>query len=182
MEPSVVSIVLHPAVLVASGFECLTTKQMRFLAAYRKHFTQGLSNAHTLISIEPDDLELGGILNPHGSLESPALILSVATSLFKRFPLVTQQEIFEAYYQKELSTIWQELLVELCIDIEQYCSDTKTPIQEIIVDTKLISSLSKKDIYHKVQALHRAGLGDRLLDTFRYVFSIYKASQKTYSS
>jgi len=176
MEPSVVTIVLHPAILVASGFECLTTKQMRFLDNHKSHFSTRQRDWTESCSLSPEDFKLGGLLNPHGRLEDPDRAYVLATDDFPRYPIATWQDIFKKYYVKELTHIWQEILVELCLDLHTYCHDQSKHAEELAANSSCIHQMSKYPIYQKITALHLCGLGDRMADAFDFVFTIYQQS------
>ncbi len=175
MEPNVATIALHPAVLIASGFECVSSSQVRFLNAHRRHFHHKLHDFNETICITFKDFELGGILNPHGAFLDPYEAQVEAASLISNFPYINRKEILKAYYQQELSTIWSELMLELFKDLSEFCIQHKRSREYFQANTKVIHDLYNYPTYHKISSLHLCGLGSKLIEAFKYVFQLFQS-------
>ena len=182
MEPSVESIILHPAILIASGFDCLSSKQVRFLNAHRRHFHTKIYDLNQTLSITPEDLTLSGILNPFGHFHDVDTIYRKMSQSIPNFPYLSRREILSYIYKEELNNIWSEMMHELFIDLTEFCIEQKRPKDYFVSDTNVIHELYKFPIYQKITALHLCGLGGRLLDTFNYVFSRFRKYERQESS
>lgn len=174
MEPTVETLVLHPAVLIASGFEAITSRQVRFLHAHREHFHTKTTNLNETLSIVPKHFDLGGILNPCGYLVQSEEAYQQCAEELEHFPYLTRRAILRHFYQQELTTIWSELLLELFTDLSQFCVQHKLSRCYFVPNTKVIHELYSYSLYHKIAALHLCGLGSKLCDAFDYVFKEFK--------
>jgi|GEM_PF-3148071 len=178
MEPSVESILLHPAVLISCGYDCISSKQVRFLNAHRQHFqNKGHLMAETL-SITAKDFELGGILNPRGLLDGIEARYYNAAKIVPNFPYLNRREVLQHFYHKELTIIWSEMMIELIHDLSSFCINTKRSQTYFTTSTRVIHDLYPHPIYQKIAALHLCGLGSKLLDAFEYVFRLFKSQVK----
>ena len=178
MEPNVATIALHPAVLIASGFECITSNQVKFLNAHRRHFHHKVYDLDKTISVTQEDFSLGGILNPYGEFLDTREAQLEAAEKAPSFPYLTRRSIIKAFYQEELSSIWSELLIELFEDLSEFCVVNKRPKGYYVANTKVIHELYSYPIYHKISSLHLCGLGSKLIDAFDYVFELYKSYEE----
>lgn len=176
MEPSVASLTLHPAVLIAAGYECLTSEQTRFLNTLRRHFPDPSHHNTEMITIEKSDCRLGGILNPHTLLQDEQFIYMDAGSRLDNFPYTHKSEIFSTFYFDKMSKIWTDLIQEICGDLEVYSRHLKLPIRHFRPTHQIIHELSDTWIYHKISALHLCGLGAKLADAFAYVFRSFETA------
>ena len=175
MEPNVATIALHPAVLIASGFECITSKQVKFLNAHRRHFHHKVYDLDKTLSVTQEDFSLGGILNPFGAFLDTKEAQIKASEKVPNFPYLTRRNILKAFYQEELSVIWSELLIELFEDLSEFCTANKRPRGYFVATTHVIHDLYNYPIYHKISSLHLCGLGEKLIDAFAYVFELFKS-------
>ena len=174
MEPIVSTLVLHPAVLIASGFESLTSKQVRFLNAYRHHFTSRFNKPQETIVLKKKDFQLGGIGNPHASFRDPQETYNLFSTHIPDFPYLTTSDILNAFYLNDLNTIWTGLLNELCCELDHFCLANKWPIEYLLADTKVIHQLYSYPVYQKITALHLCGLGQKVIDAFDFAFEYFK--------
>ena len=174
MEPSVATIVLHPAILIASGFESISSQQVRFLHAYRLHFHEHAQDLTETLVLTKRDFDLGGILNPFGKFfDSEDAYIKFGKTI-SNFPYLTRREIIGYVYKYELTKIWAELLSELYGDLSQYCVTHKRTRDYFQATTKVIHDLSQYPIFNKISALHSCGLGGKLADAFEFIFSHFK--------
>ena len=174
MEPSVESLVLHPAVLIASGFEVITSRQVRFLNAHKDHYHSRRVDLKETISILPKDFQLGGLLNPSGYLLDIHQAYRECAMEIDNFPYLTRKAILKHFYLEKLQGIWSELLIELFSDLSAHCVTYKRPVSYFNATKRVIHELYASPIYHKITALHLCGLGDKLSDAFDYIFRLFK--------
>ena len=182
MEPSVASLTLHPAVLIAAGYECLTSEQTRFLNTLRRHFPDQSHHNVDMITVEVSDCDLGGILNPHTKLQDPQMIYMEAGRRLDNFPYTHKSEIFSTFYYDKMSEIWSDVIHEICGDLEVYSRHLKLPVRHFEPTHQVIHELADVWIYDKISALHLCGLGSKLADAFAYVFSSFESAYANMSS
>ncbi len=174
MEPTVETLVLHPAILIASGFESITSRQVRFLNAHRQHFHTKACDLNETLSLSPNHYALGGILNPCGYLLDNNQAYHNSADEVNDFPFLTRRAILKYFYTEDMTTIWSELLVELFSDLSYFCVQHKRSRDYFYPSKKVIHELYPNPIYHKISALHLCGLGGKLVDAFGYVFNQFK--------
>ena len=179
-EPNVGYLVLHPPLLIAAGFECVTTRDVRFLNAYRKHFTRNASKDNSPLLITADDFKLGGIMNPFDLFLVPSIAYYKCKSQWCSFPYLTYQQIFQFVYEEELTFLYHRLLNEVLADIRDWAGDKN--IDDL--RKKLLRPKESGSIYNKIVALHMSGLGEKLRDAFYYCIDRYRemtpASESTF--
>ena len=178
MEPFVSTLVLHPAVLIASGFDSLSSRQVRFLNAFRQHFASSKYSMDETIVLSKSDFELGGIGNPHASFEDPVVSFQRHALLIDHFPYLSRNEIVKAFYYSDLIDIWKELLHELFIELENFCHQQKRNIDYLQPTTQVLHKLYSYPIYQKIMALHLCGLGNKMMDAFNFIFHQFKKQQQ----
>ena len=179
MEPTVDSFVLHPSLLVASGFESISTRQVRFLHSYRRHFyTYDIDFTETIV-ISKKDFELGGIMNPFGTFYDIDSTYQQTSQRINNFPYLTRREIQDNIYADHIHNIWRNLQNELFQDLSSFCISSKRSRDFFQANTQVIHALSEYPIYQKICALHTCGLGGKLMDTFEYIFSKFKAIERS---
>lgn len=174
MEPVVESIILHPAVLIAAGFETITSRQVRFLNAHRLHFHSKLHDLDQTFVASISDFELGGIMNPYGILFDAKEAYAEYGAHLINFPYLTRRQILRTLYLVDLDKIWSEMMMELFTDLSDFCIAHKRSRAYLTPSTTVIHELYNYPIYQKISALHLCGLGSRLIDSFAYVFEHFK--------
>lgn len=170
MEPTVDTFILHPAILIAAGFESISSKQIRFLNALRAHF-----DAHTIhhtdtLVVSKKDFELGGVMNPFGNFYNTDIIYKEIGQSISNFPYLSKKEIYLNTYKSEVDVIWKALQIELFLDLSQFCIDQKRPRDYFQSTLQVIHELSPYPIYQKITALHSCGLKSKLTESFEYIF------------
>ncbi len=178
MEPSVATVVLHPAILIASGFESLSSPQVRFLHAYRCHFHNECYDLTETIVLTKRDFDLGGILNPFGKFFDTEEAYRTFNKSIANFPYLTRTEIIAYIYKYELTRIWAELLGELYGELSQFCITHKRTRDYFQASTNVIHDLSQYPIFNKISALHTCGLGGKLADAFEFIFKNFKEYER----
>lgn len=169
---------LHPAILIASGFECLNSSDVRFLNASRKHFNPHKDNFAQIQLITPMDFELGGIFNPTDRMLEPIIAYKQAQERIPDFPYMTKTQIVKYIYQERLEITFQKVVQELLFTIKKTLGYNDSNISRLFdtgsTNTKAIRLLKKTDIYAQINALHKCGVGNRLTDAFAFVFHKYR--------
>ena len=178
MEPKVRTIVLHPAILIASGFESITSRQVRFLNAHRSHFYSEPLDFYETIVISKSDFDLGGMMNPFGNFFDINHAYRQFGQSITNFPYLTRLEVLKYIYESDLSRIWVELLAELFGDLSEYCVVHKRTRDYFKASTQILHELSNTMLFQKISALHSCGLGGKLLDAFDYVFKKFVEYEK----
>ena len=163
MEPNVGSLILHPALLIASGVETLTSQDSRVLNAYRLHFFENRFHHSDTIMLRESDFMLGGILNPTGVLREPQTLINHYRPLFSGFPYVRLNAIKSTVYHPLISDIVQRVLREIKLDIKTLAHQRKLP-----VNTLNMTNMKNLSPYNKIAALHMCGLGLKLREAFDY--------------
>lgn len=169
---------LHPAILVASGFECLTTSDVRFLNASKKHFNPHKDNFAQVILLTPMDFELGGILNPCDKMIEPITAYRMASERIPDFPYLNKYQILKHLYEERLQVTFQKIIQEILVTIKKTLGYNDFNIARLFdaptTSSKAIKLIQKTDVYTKINALHRCGVGNRLADAFAWVFHKYR--------
>lgn len=98
------------------------------------------------------------------------------------FPYTHKSEIFSSFYYDKMSSIWSDIIHEICSDLEVYSRHLKLPIRHFRPTHQVIHELSNTWIYDKISALHLCGLGEKLSDAFAYVFSSFEDAYANASS
>lgn len=173
MEPSLDTIVLHPAVLIASGFEALSSKEVRFLHSYRKHFDQIKQDTFKTLLLSQKEFELGGILNPFGTFYNIPYQYKLACEKVPNFPYLTRKEIIKSFYSFHLNKIWNNLLHEVFSELTMMRLNQKRPLSYFVPTKKVLHDLYRLPVYHKIAALHLCGMGGKLGDAFAYIFDLF---------
>ena len=163
MEPNVGSLILHPALLMASGVETLTSRDMRILNSYRLHFYENHFDHPNTIVLSESDFMLGGILNPMGSLREPHQLINQYRPLFRGFPYVQLQSVKSKVYLPLISEILNRIHVEIKKDIQSVAIRRRIPI-----NTLNMTNLKNLPPYNKIAAVHMCGFGSKLREAFDY--------------
>lgn len=171
---------LHPAVLIASGYECLTSADVRFLNACNRHFSANDTSMAQIMIITPDDFELGGIFNPDNRMLEPIIAYRQTTERIPDFPYMNKYQILRHMYQDRLEVTFQQVVQELLRSIKQTLGYNDMNIANLFsraeTSSRAIQLLQKTDIYAKISALHKCGIGNRLSDAFAWVFYKYRVA------
>ncbi len=169
---------LHPAILIASGFECLNSSDVRFLNASRKHFNPHHDNFSQILLITPTDFELGGIFNPTDRMLEPIIAYKQAQERIPDFPYLTKSQIVKYIYQERLEITFQKVIHELLQTIKGTLGYNDTNISRLFdsgnTNARAMKLLQKTIIYKQINALHKCGVGNRLSDAFAFVFHKYR--------
>ena len=181
MEPTVDTFVLHPALLIASGFESLSSKQVRFLNSYRRHFYSNTIEFSKTNVISKKDFELGGIMNPFDQFFDIDSVYRQSSQLINNFPYLTYREIQTQIYFQPIRQIWRELLTEVFLDLSSFCIATKRSRDFFQAATPVLHEISSFPVYNKICALHSCGLGGKLSDAFAFLFEKFKTVETHYN-
>lgn len=169
---------LHPAILIASGFECLDSADVRFLNACKRHFNPLKDNFAQIRLITPLDFEFGGIFNPTNQMIEPLDGYKQAQERIPDFPYLNQYQILKYLYQERLEVTFQKITQELLqtIKVSLGCNDLNIArlFDNPNTSSRAIKIIQSTDAYKKVHALHKCGLGNRLSDAFSWVFHKYR--------
>ena len=92
---------LHPAILIAAGFECLNSADVRFLNACKKHFNPVKDNFSQVLLISPYDFELGGIFNPDDNMVDPVIAYRQMSERIPDFPYLNKHQIIKYLYDEK---------------------------------------------------------------------------------
>ncbi len=171
------SLILHPALLVAKGFESLNTRDMRFLHVYRRYFEEAKEKHKTRV-YSPEDFQLGGILNPESQFLDVHATFMEASDRIDSFPYLTLYEVRTHFYYGRISQIFDALMSEVFRGLDD--SGVLDYYGDILlrVDKRIIKSLERTRVYNQIMALHRCGLERKLSGAFQYVLSRYVAHIK----
>ncbi len=174
MEPLLDSLMLHPALLIVSGFESITSEDVRFLNAYRRHFDKtNLDKDKTEVYGE-SELELGGILNPCCNMMDPKLNAHIIAQTFATYPYLTIRDIWYQLYAPRIEDIFSKLLGEIFTNLTAYSVDYKRPASFFQANTSVIRMIETSPCYTQIAALHMCGLGDKLGGAFAWTFERYR--------
>ena len=167
------SLMLHPAILAARGFDALSTADMRFLHAYRRHFESATELMKTRI-FKMEDFELGGILNPQSRYLNIEAAFHEANDRIDSFPYMTLAEVRMHFYYGQILKIFEQLMMELYTDLDVFAKRHRVPETFFQANHATILQLESSPAYLKISGLHRCGLGDKLLHAFDFVFQRYR--------
>lgn len=167
------SLILHPALLIASGYECITSKDARFLNGYKRHFTNPAEDKTIVRALSTEDFAIGGILNPSGDFLHCPTIFRECTSGIHSFPFLNKNEIYRYFYLEIFNRLMEKIEFELFRDLDSYLSQIQKPASFLRSGSNAIRSMQKSDVYNKIAALHMCGLGDKLRNAFEIVFRDY---------
>jgi len=159
---------------VAAGYECLTSKQIRFLHNTRRHYPSASDHNDSMMTLSISDCDIRGILNPLTELRPADDVYKYASLRLKSFPYTHKSEIFLHFYYEKITQIWSELIDEICTDLEAYSRSLRLPIRHFTATHQTMHQLANTAIYEKISALHMCGLGVKLIDAFDYVFEAFK--------
>ena len=169
---------LHPAILIASGFECLDSGDIRFLNACKRHFNPHKENFAQIQLITPDDFELGGIFNPTNIMMEPINGFRQAQERIPDFPYLNKYQILRYLYQERMEITFQKITHELLHSVRTSLGINDMNIARLFDNpdtcSRAIKIIQKTEVYKKVHALHKCGLGNRLSDAFAWVFHKYR--------
>lgn len=168
MEPQWEGMELHPAILIASGVECIDSRDVRFLNAYRRFFAREKYTPNISILIRETDFQLGGIMNPNDLFIIPSQAYSKYQSRYSSFPCLTMKQIRQLVYQKRLQQIATKIWDEVNQDIRSLKIEGADQLYRW-----LSRPTSAGEIYPKIVALHLCGLGEKLRDAFGLVLDYY---------
>lgn len=169
------SLMLHPALIVARGFESMDTSDMRFLNAYRKHFEEA-RELHKMKVYRPEDFLLGAILNPEDAFHDVNEAYVAARDRIDSFPYMTMYEVRLHFYYGRIAMIYEALCAELYRDLDQYATQYYRSSSYFESSNQVMRHLEKTPIYAKIHALHQCGLGIKLIDTFEVILSGYRSA------
>ena len=174
-HPKLHQLMLHPAVLIASGYESLSSSEVRFLHAMRQHFCLYQDKLDEAIVVSPNDFNPGGIGNPYHHLDDPSLRYQQCARAIDHFPYISRMDLFEALYRNDLQKIWQNLLHEVIAELDHISRCRKVAIDGFRPTTEVVHKLYGHSVYQKICALHICGLGQKMMDAFSYVFDQYRS-------
>lgn len=168
---------LHPAILIASGFECLDSADVRFLNASKRHFNPRKDNFAQIRLITPIDFEFGGIFNPTNAMIDPIKGYRQAQERIPDFPYLNQYQILRHLYLERLEITFQKVTQEILETIKKTLGCNDLNIARLFdnpdTSTRAIKIMHNTDIYRQIHALHKCGVGNRLTDAFSWVFHKY---------
>ncbi|MEE9371784.1 MAG: hypothetical protein V3V00_01900 [Saprospiraceae bacterium] len=170
-------IILLPSLLLASGFECLGTQDIKLLNNYRKHFDMTKFNLEEIFIVTESDYELGGIMNPFNQMSISSTLYNLCKSSIQSFPYVTRLKIKELIYQPSLEDIFMSLKNELFEELAALQQSSNEPIRESIsqgfFNIQNLDLLKTFHFYQKTVALHLCGFGEVINDTFNNILNEY---------
>jgi len=169
-------IILLPSLLLASGFECLQTQDIKFLNNYRKHFDKTKHNLEEIFIITESDYELGGIMNPFNKFHPDQIIYDQVRQGIQTFPYVTRIDLNRIVYAKKVKELTKQITKEITSELRKNL-ETNTGIQMAIRNREFCSSsidnLKTLPVYQKVCSLHMCGYGLKLIDGFNHFLELY---------
>lgn len=165
------NLILHPALLLASGVESLTSRDIRFLNAYRRHFEVNQVKLDKIVSISERDFFVGGILNPINEFFSPENAYCAMLKAQKCRPYMSYHEIYRFYYADYLSGVFSNITKEILRDIANFYQEV--PGSTYNLKNERIRMLNQTIVYPKIVALHLCGLGAKLSEAFEFMFDKY---------
>ncbi|MFT4566278.1 MAG: hypothetical protein ACI9FN_001233 [Saprospiraceae bacterium] len=172
------SLILHPALLVAKGFESLDTSDMRFLQAYRNHFEEAKEMHRTRV-YRPQDFLLGGILNPGSEYFDINEAYAEACDRIDSFPYMTLYEIRMHFYYGRIASIFDGLCLELHRELEMYAQQYQKSLVSFTDTPTAIRQLERTSIYSKIRALHQCGLGNKKSKAFQFIIEGFISMQRS---
>lgn len=168
-------IILLPSLLIASGFECLTTTDVKFLNNYRKHLDRSKYNLDEIFMATPDDFELGGILNPFNEMGSIQSLVHRYCGYFTSYPYLTRNDIKSHVYSFDFNSILTRLKDEAVEELNELQLKENHEVLEGIEANKFtvknLKQLQEERFYHKTLSLHLCGFGDVMLDAFNRILA-----------
>ena len=173
---------LHPALLMASGYECINSRDARLLHAYRQYFYEQQPNGNDTHVVSPADFAPGGICNPTNLFASENSAYMSCMGNIKNFPYLTFAELKAAFYYEPINKIQYKVLNELYDEIEAYLLAHKLPYSFLQPTTEVITKINQSILYQKIVALHLCGMGEKLRDTFDMVFRQFKKLRVSHDS
>ena len=168
-------IILLPSLLLASGFESLSTQDIKFLNNYRKHFDKTKFNLEEIFIVTESDYELGGIMNPFNQMSIPGEVYDLCKSSIPAFPYATRLDLKELIYQSKINSLFEGLLMEIYSDLSALYDEGNQWILEATTEKKFslqgLDGLKTHGVYQKTVALHLCGFGNVIFDSFNKVLS-----------
>ncbi len=165
---------LHPALLMASGYECIDTRDAKLMNAYRAYFESTQPTLSETRVVRPDDFAPGGICNPFGLFANENTAYMQQMGRVKNFPYLTYSELRAAFYHEPLTQILNKVLNELYDEVEAFLLKNKLPYSFLQPTTDVITRINQTQLYQKIVALHLCGMGEKLRDTFDLIFRQFK--------
>ena len=178
-------IILLPSLLLASGFEFLQTRDIKFLNNYRKHFDKTKNNIEEIFIIAESDYELGGIMNPFNLMQIEPETYEAVKQGIHTFPYVTRIDLYRIIYSKKSKEISRNIIKEILTDFRSSldsCEGLKMAISKNAFCEESSELLKNNVVYQKLVSLHLCGYGLKLIDTFNFFLAIYfkrKRKKKT---
>ena len=170
-------IILLPSLLLASGFESLNTRDIKFLNNYRKHFDKTKYNLEEIFIVTESDYELGGIMNPYNQMTVPTSLYELCKSKIKAFPYATRLDLKELIYESSVNNIFETLIDEIHNEMNDLLESGNEHIRESISEGKFnvqnLEVFKSFQFYQKSIALHLCGFGDLIIDTFNNILTRY---------
>ncbi len=161
MEPRWDSMVLHPALLIASGIECIDSRDVRFLNAYRRFSDYKIPSGKQFIVLSEKDFQLGGIMNPNDLFIIPHHAFAQYKSSYIHFPCLTKNQIFQLVYVERLREIFENIVSEISMEIIKW-----KDFENIDSLFRIMKDGRAGTLYSKIVALHLCGFGEKLKDAF----------------
>ncbi|MEL6389151.1 MAG: hypothetical protein AAFQ02_03255 [Bacteroidota bacterium] len=158
-----------------SGFESLTSDDVRFLNAHRRHFDEHGKDPFETQLYTLADADLGSILNPVGALHDPKLMGKQLSVIFPTFPYLNRREIWTTLYAPELRSIFRRLVRELYVELSKYSVRHRRPTSYFEAKASVLRQLETCPAYQQIVALHMCGLGEKLIAAFRWIFEGYQS-------
>jgi len=170
-------IILLPSLLLASGFECLDTQDVKFLNNYRKHLDKTKFDLEEIFMVTSSDFELGGIMNPFNLMDGTTSMYEECKNHFSSFPYLSRIDIKTKIYQNHLDQILINLINEIVTEISDLQKVQNPQILESISENGFnirdIDQLKEQRLYQKTVSLHLCGYGNIILDAFNKVLKEY---------
>lgn len=171
MELMLGSFYPHPALLIASGIDSLTSREVCFLNNFRRYFRISKMDMTEVLTITPIDFQVGGLLNPRNEMIPPEEHFHYCCSLMTCSPYMSREEIYHNFYKSGLDQILSGIKEEIIRDMMNVF-DGRASFQGLNLSQR-IALLYKTDIHPKIVALHLCGIGSKLGDAFRYLLEAY---------
>lgn len=159
---------------MASGYECITGKDARFLNSYRSFFGSRKEDFQKVQPLQLEDFYIGGILNPSGEFIAASNRYMNCLKEIKSFPFLNKLEIHKYFYRGNLEDILYRMELELFRDIDGYLLQVQRPVSFLKSNTAVIRLLQKSSVHAKIAALHMCGLGEKLKNAFEIIFADYE--------
>ena len=169
-------IILLPSLLLASGFECLNTQDIKFLNNYRKHFDKTRHNLEEIFIVTESDYELGGIMNPFNQMAIDHEIYEQVRKGIQTFPYVTRIDLNKIVYSKQVKEIIKSLTKEIVTDFKsdiEINEGIQMAVRNSTFCNQSIELIKSLPIYAKISAFHLCGQGLKLIDAFNHFLTLY---------